>query len=130
MGQAYDDSRYDVCKILTFPGEEKSFLRAPGNVSHVVFDEDIILTEFGVVITQVYTAGGALAQVQLREGSTVLGSITIASASAVGAVLSTTTLTTTAIDKGNTLIFYHSVSNTTTGKCDGYIKYRERFKSG
>ena len=127
MGNAYDNSRYGITKILTFPGEDKSYLNTPKNISHVVFNEDIILTEFGVVITQVYTAGGALAVVELREGSTVLGSITIASASAVGAVISTTTLTTTAIDNGDALVFYHTTSCTTTGKCDGYIKYRERF---
>ena len=129
MSKQYDDSRFGVSKILTFPGHCDN-ITAAGNVSHVVFDDDIILTEFGVVVTEVFTAGGALATVQLREGSTVLGAITIASASAVGTVLSTTTLTTTAINATNTLIFYRNASCLTLGECDGYIKYRERYVSG
>ena len=128
MSKQYDDSRYGVTKILTFPGH-CDLTAVAGNVSHVVFDEDIILTEFGVVITE-YVTGVATATVQLREGSTVLGGITVPSLSIIGTVLSTTTLTTTAINSGDTLIFYKNLSNITTGECDGYIKYKERFVSG
>jgi len=128
MSKQYDDSRYGVTKILTFPGH-CDLIAAAGNVSHVVFDEDIILTEFGVVITE-YVTGVATATVQLREGSTVLGAITVPSLSIIGTVLSTTTLTTTAINSGDTLIFYKNLSNITTGECDGYIKYKQRFVSG
>jgi hypothetical protein len=71
-----------------------------------------------------------LSTVQLREGSTVLGSIEVPTNSEVGTLITTTTLTTTAIDATNTLIFYHNLSCITTGACDGYVKYRERVKSG
>ena len=129
MSKQYDDARFGVNKILTFPGHVDS-ISAAGNRSQITFDEDISLVEFGIVVTETYTGGGALATVQLREGSTVLGAITIASSTAIGAIVSTRTLTTTAIDSGNTLIFYHNLSCLTVGECDGYVIYRERFVSG
>jgi len=128
MSKVYDDAKYGAENILTFPGH-CDLIAVAGNVSHVRFDEDIILTEFGIVITE-YVTGVATATVQLRESSTVLGSITVTSLSIIGAVLSTTTLTTTAINSGDTLIFYKNLSNITTGECDGYIKYRPRYVSG
>jgi len=130
MSKQYDDARYGVVKFLTFPGH-CDLIAAAGNVSHVVFDEDVILTEFGVVMTETMNlTAGSTASVELREGSTVLGSITLGTGSAIGNVYSTTTLTTTAINKADTLIFYRNVSTLTLGECDGYIKYRERFVSG
>jgi hypothetical protein len=57
----------------------------------------------------------------------VLGTISIPSATAVGTLITTTTLTTTAIAAGDTLIFYRGVSCLTSGECDGYVKYRERY---
>jgi len=127
MSKTYDDARFGITKFLTFPGHCDN-IAAAGNVSHMVFDEDIVLTEFGIVVTEYVT--GTAATVQLREGSTVLGEISVTALSTVGTVLSTTTLTTTAINSGNTLIFYRNISTITTGECDGYIKYRERFVSG
>ena len=130
MSKQYDDARFGVSKILTFPGHCDN-IAAAGNVSHVVFDEDVILTEFGVVMTETMNiTAGSTATVQLREGATVLGEITLGTGSAIGNVYSTTTLTTTAINSGDTLIFYRNVSTLTIGECDGYIKYRERFVSG
>ena len=130
MSKTYDDARFGVVKFLTFPGH-CDLIAAAGNVSHVVFDEDVILLEFGVVMTETMNLTAAsTATVQLRESSTVLGAITLGTGSAIGNVYSTTTLTTTAIDAGNTLIFYKDVSTLTLGECDGYIKYRERYVSG
>ena len=130
MGKAYDDSRFAVTKFLTFPGH-CDLINAAGNVSQMTFDEDIILIEFGVIMTETMNLTAAsTATVQLREGSTVLGVITLATGSTIGSVYSTRTLTTTAIDAGNTLIFYQNVSTVTIGECDGYVTYRERFKSG
>jgi len=132
MSKTYDDPRFAVSKLLTFPGHCDSVSAAGnpgGTVSHIVLPEDIVLTEFGVVITEIYTNGGALCTVILKKGSTQIGTITIPSASAVGTVLSTTTLTTSA-DSGDALHFYNGLTSITLGECDGYVKYRERFKSG
>jgi hypothetical protein len=129
MGKHYDDPRFGVNKILTFPGH-CDCIAAAGNRSQMTFDEDVVLVEFGIVVTEAITGGGALATVQLRESSTVLGSITVPSASAIGTLITTVTLTTTAIDATDTLIFYGNLSCLTIGEVDGYVKYRERFKSG
>lgn len=128
MSKIYDDSRYGVEKILTFPGHS-DLIAAIGTVSQINFSEDIILTEFGVVISEVITAGGTLPVMSLMEGATELGSISIASASAVGTLVTTVTLTTTSISRGDTIMLYRKTSCATTGECDGYIKYRERFVS-
>ena len=130
MGKQYDDSRFGVLKILTFPGH-CDLISAAGNISQMTFEEDIILTEFGVVMTETMNITAAsIATVQLREGSTVLGEISLGTGSTIGSIYSTTTLTTTAIDAGNTLIWYRNVSTLTIGECDGYVKYRERYVSG
>lgn len=125
MSKQYDDSRFGIEKILTFPGEA-NVGDNHGNASQMSFNEDIILTEFGIVITERYTAGGT-GVVQLRESSTVLGQISTTSVSVIGTLLTTVTLTTTAINRGDTLILYASTTCFSTGKCRGYIKYRERF---
>jgi len=133
MSGSYDDSRFGVEKLLTFPGHCDSVSAAGnpgGTVSHIVMPEDIVLSEFGIVITEIYTNGGALCTVTLRDGSTQIATISIPSASTVGTVLSTTTITTTSINKADALHFYNGLTSITLGECDGYVKYRARFVSG
>jgi hypothetical protein len=128
MSRVYDDARYAVEKVLTFPGHCDCIVAA-GNISQVPFSENITLTEFGVVITEAVSGAGPLCIVQLREGSVVLATITVPSASAIGTVITTTTLTASSIDVADTLIFYRSITCLTVGELDGYVKYKERFKS-
>jgi hypothetical protein len=126
MTKQYDDARFGVEKVLTFPGH-CDCINAGANISQIIFSEDVTLLEFGVVITETVTAAGDLCTVQLRESSTVLATISIPSASAIGAVVTTTTLTATNISSGDTLIWYRDASCQSVGECDGYIKYRERY---
>jgi hypothetical protein len=130
MSRQYDDSRFGVEMILTFPGHCDN-ITAAGNVSQIPFSQDVTLVEFGIVVTEAFSAGFATQPtMELREGSVVLATISIPSASAIGTVLTTTTLTANTIDKADTLIFYRSITALTSGECDGYVKIRERFKGG
>jgi hypothetical protein len=125
MGTFYSDSRYGVELILTFPGHNDQSVAA-GNVSQMPFSQDIVLTEFGVVVTQAYTNFGTITTVQLRESSTVLATVSIPTGSAIGAVITASALTASNISEGDTLIFYRDVTNPGVGESDGYIKYRAR----
>jgi hypothetical protein len=126
MAKVYDDGKFGVEIVLTFPGHCDN-VSAAGNISQIPFSQDVVLTEFGIVVTETFTAGGVLSTCQLREGSVVLATVSIPSASAIGAVVTASALTASNIASADTLIFYRNLSAVTSGECDGYVKYRARY---
>lgn len=129
MSQTYDNARFGVEKILTFPSH-CDLISAIGTICAVNISEDVVLTEFGVCVSEAITLAGTLPVVTIQEGSTVLGTITIPSGTAIGVLITTTTLTTTNLNAGDTLLFYRNTSCASVGELDGYVKFRERFVSG
>ena len=126
MGNFYDDARFGIEKILTFPGKIDSSAAAY-TASPLVFTEDITITEFGIVVTEAYSAGGSVASAQLREGAVVLGNISIPTGSALGTLITAAALTAGNISRADTLTLFSNLSAGAAGECVGFIKYNTRY---
>ncbi len=130
MGKQYDDSRYGIEKILTLP--IVTLTSTDTIYATLTLTEDITLVSFGLIITTAVTAAGTLATVTIIKSAaanTTLGTLTVASGTALGASTSTTTLTTTSLSSGDTFIV-KAAASAVAGAGQAFVKYRERFITG
>lgn len=125
---SYSDTRFGVEKILKFPAY--SIALANSTLAQFVMTEDILITEFGVMISQTLTnSGNIVIKIEESAGANEISTLTLNSASSIGTVQRTTSISDDdAIDSGNTLrLFFSSAEGASIGVVDAYIKYRARF---
>lgn len=129
MSTVYDDSRYGIEKVITFP-----IVNFAANAANTIFatlttTEDILPIEFGSWVTTAISGGGGSVAFALQKTGAALvalGSITIATGTAVGANSTATLTSTTALSSGDILIVKLTTSNT-AGAVQPYLKYRAKF---
>lgn len=124
MSKQYDDAKYGVERTLYFPTATLS--AAAANVGSYYATEDILITEIGLMCSTAVSGGPGTCSIVLKEGSTVLGTLTIPTGTAAGSVVRTTTLTGNAISNTDTLIIA-TLLTTTAGAGTPYLKYKSRF---
>ena len=122
----YDNNKFDVEHILNSP-VSNDISAAAGELFQINFTEAIELTEFGFYVVTALSDAGGVPTIEIRIGSTVLGTISIPTGTAAGTLITTVSLTTTLVNAGTDLIFYRNATNTGAGDGHPYIKYRERY---
>lgn len=124
MSKSYEDSRFGVEKVLTFPSVTLS--SAPYTLAQFYATEDMYITEIGVMVTT-KVSGSTAPTLLLAEGATTLATLSVPTDSAIGALVRSTSVTNSNISNTDTLVLRTAVTATTGGVATPYIKYRERF---
>lgn len=126
MSKVYDDSRYGIEKILTFPSTSMVITNSERSIT---LTEDILPTELGIWVTTAFTLTGAVAGVLTlyKSGAalTQVGALTVYSGAAVYVNPKTTTFTSTGLASGDILVIRTTTSDS-TGIGTPYLKYRAK----
>ena len=127
MSKSYDDSRYGIEKVVTFPT-----MTLVGAINAIgvtlTLDEDWTLVELGAWVTTALSSTGASGSISLNKSAaalTQLGTLSIPNGSAIGTNKSTTTLSTTQLANGDVMVIRLEASNL-AGVITPYLRYKER----
>jgi hypothetical protein len=127
---AYDNARYQVTKVFTFPAVGD--LTAAADIGAMKFTENGYIVAFGITVTEAVVAQTTAPVVAVKNGATTIDEITVADATAAGSILENA-LTSIDVDADDKLTFSVTTAGvaTTAGDETGagylYIRYKERF---
>ena len=121
----YSDSQYGVEKIL---GPVNMDGTASAEYAAIELDEDLLITEIGVLNIDKLSAAAAGCVVTLQNSNTIIGSISIPSETAAGTLTRQTTITNpSGLSSGDILVLFVSTAAGETGSLQTYVKYRQRY---
>ncbi len=128
MGTVYNDARYGVEKVITFPAINFAAAVLNSVRATITLTEAITPIEFGAWVSTTIATSSAIAMDLNITGTALvaLGTITIVSATAVGVNGTATLTSTTSISNGDILII-RATTSSTAGAAVPYLKYREKF---
>ena len=124
MSATYDDARYGVEKILTFPSVT---ITNTGKVAQIIVPTEVLVTELGYCVSTLLT--GSTFTLYLSSNAVTAGTISAVvclSGVAVG-TLQTSAAVTMTVSNGTTLMIGAANSSAGSGAINVFVKYRSKY---